>query len=417
MIVYPVDTGFGHPAMPPEYAAAAQEDPFARRCRRIEAYHPLYRSLIGQLTVASPALEDLADSFPALLFALASGFGTPSARAGVLDLVERGAGLREAAGLLGLAPWLRRLPPGAFTGPLPPFSQDSATAQRMASLVPTDPVPARLWLDGVVAGWRGCSEDFALWVAGGIGRPSRLALLPFAQGNLRLLAAWGWHADRPDTLPHRLLRRAWTPAMGHRRALDEIAAWRQRIDLALVLSARRGGAEAPAAGQALGYEFHPLESAEDFVSEADIMDNCLDQFADRLAMRFSRVYSIRRNGRSVANVEIGTHDEEASMPAIRQLRGVRNRRAPPEVWQATYAWLGAQAARPIPPEAARGDATAIRSEARRLWEPYLAAVEHRWPAAEFRALANGFMRGDLERAESVRRAAMLPRLRRASDAP
>ena len=103
------------------------------------------------------------------------------------------------------------------------------------------------------------------------------------------------------------------------------------------------------------------------------------------------------------------------MPAIRQLRGVRNRRAPPEVWQATYAWLGAQATRPIPAFAPRADGVGLRGEARRLWEPYLDAIQGRWPAAEFRSFASGMIRGDVERAETCRQAAM--RGRRASNRP
>ncbi len=70
------------------------------------------------------------------------------------------------------------------------------------------------------------------------------------------------------------------------------------------------------------------------------------------------------------------------MPAIVQLRAARNRRAPPEVWQATYAWLGGQRLEPLAP-----DRNAIRPskrmEARRkLWAPYLeflAGTRHQEP--------------------------------------
>ena len=59
------------------------------------------------------------------------------------------------------------------------------------------------------------------------------------------------------------------------------------------------------------------------------------------------------------------------MPTIVQLRGTRNRRAPPEVWQATFGWLGSQRLEPLSPQ--RHAPTPIkRMEARRhLWRPYL----------------------------------------------
>ena len=110
-----------------------------------------------------------------------------------------------------------------------------------------------------------------------------------------------------------------------------------------------GGAPG-ARGSRHGLHFVALRTAEEFIREAAAMDNCLDQFADRLEQGSSRVFSIRKNGRSVADLEIGAHDEEPSMPAVRQLRGPRNRRARPQLWQAAYAWLGAQdVRRHLPP--------------------------------------------------------------------
>ena len=60
------------------------------------------------------------------------------------------------------------------------------------------------------------------------------------------------------------------------------------------------------------------------------------------------------------------------MPTIVQLRSARNRRAAPEVWQATYAWLGGQRLEPLAPDR-HAPKPAKRVEARRqLWGPYLA---------------------------------------------
>src|SRR5262249_53884732 len=80
-----------------------QLDAAARRRRRIEAFHPWGRRYVAQLPCCSAELEDLADTFPALLFALVSGYGTPQMRERAFELVSAGASLREAADAIGLA--------------------------------------------------------------------------------------------------------------------------------------------------------------------------------------------------------------------------------------------------------------------------------------------------------------------------
>ena len=106
-------------SVPPEENAAV------RRRRRIDAFHPSYRRFLAELTSCSPELEDLCDSFPALLFALATDYATPAQRERAFDLISAGAPLREAADALGIAWWLRKLPPQAFVAPLPPLSRRS----------------------------------------------------------------------------------------------------------------------------------------------------------------------------------------------------------------------------------------------------------------------------------------------------
>ena len=66
-------------------------------------------------------MEDLAETFPALLFALSTGFGSAPKRDRSFDLICAGASLRYAADALGLPWWLRKLPAQAFTEPLPSF--------------------------------------------------------------------------------------------------------------------------------------------------------------------------------------------------------------------------------------------------------------------------------------------------------
>ena len=66
-----------------------------RRELRLDAFDPEYRRFIRELTSCSTALEDLADSFPGLLFALASNYATPAQREQAFEMVYEGVPLRS----------------------------------------------------------------------------------------------------------------------------------------------------------------------------------------------------------------------------------------------------------------------------------------------------------------------------------
>ena len=166
-------------------ASLALEDAHVRRARRIDAFHPSARSGIARLTRIIEAAEDLADSFPALLFALATGYGTHARRTRTIALVKRGASLREAADALGLPWWLRRLPPSAFSEPLGEVPSDPEFAQRVGMYLPQEPTSSRTWLWAVLYGYRACDASFALWVAGWASKHPRLLAKPVGEDNLR----------------------------------------------------------------------------------------------------------------------------------------------------------------------------------------------------------------------------------------
>lgn len=95
----------------PAPVTVCEEDPGSRRARRIGAFNAGYRPGINELTACSPSLEDLADAFPALLFALATGYGDATARMRAVQMILQGAPLKDVALALGLPWWLRKLPP------------------------------------------------------------------------------------------------------------------------------------------------------------------------------------------------------------------------------------------------------------------------------------------------------------------
>ena len=381
----------------PEQANAAR-----RREWRLQAFHPAYRRFIAELTACSSELEDLADTFPALLFALVSDYATAGERERCFDLVGRGAPLREAADALRLPWWLRRLPASAFTVPLPVFPLDPEFCFRIANLLPRDTANTAVWLQRVSHAFETAGPDYALWMA----RQPDLAGPP--DDLFMFMAAWAWFSGKPGLPGHRLLRRPWTADMSFKRAREELAAWRQRLRLIECLGPgieRAWLADGPAAG----FQFVALRTVDDFIAESEALENCLDQYADQLHTGLTAVFSIRKGARRVACVEIGLHDEEVTMPTIVQLRAARNRRAPPEVWQATFSWLGSQRLEPLSPLRC-APKPLKRIEARReLWRPYLEVLAStRYEPAFKRAVFQSTLRPSRDRPGLRPRAARPP---------
>jgi hypothetical protein len=372
----------------------------SRREQRLEAFHPKFRRFIRDLTSCSTPLEDLADSFPGLLFALATNYATAAKRERAFNLVCDGAALREACEVLGLPWWLRRLPPHAFTVPVPTFPSDPEFAFRISSLIPRDASRLPAWLAHVGHASQAGGPAYALWIARqhDLGEP--------LEDMYCFMAAWAWFSQHVGLPGHRLLRRPWSAEMSFKRAREELAAWRQRLRLIECLGP---GIESPwlADGTGLDFEFVALRTVDDFIAESEALDNCLDQYADQLHTGLTALFSIRKAGRSVACVEIGLHEEEVTMPTIVQLRAARNRRAPPEVWRATFAWLGNQHLEPLSPER-HVPKPMRRVEARRkLWAPYLGFLAGTVYEQSFRRLV---LEQAAARREARRRVVVMPRM-------
>jgi hypothetical protein len=88
-----------------------------------------------------------------------------------------------------------------------------------------------------------------------------------------------------------------------------------------------------------------------------------------------------------------------------QLRAARNRRAPPEVWQATFSWLGSQHLATVAP-LQQAPKPIERVEARRqLWSPYLEFLAGSRHEAVVRRLVLQQMRAQ---GQDRRRARLLP---------
>lgn len=365
-----------------------------RRRERLRAFNPSVREAVAELTCCSNAAEDLADSFPAMLFALVTGYGTPKAREHCFTLVLDGRPLRQAAEALGLPFWTRRLPAQAFAEPFADLPTSPDFDARISHLVPSSRMLVRTWLARVLSAHDACGEDFAIWV----GRNLRLPLPETTDESFLFLTAWAWHSLNPSAPGNRLLRRPWTSKLSLRRAEEEVAIWRRR--LALYYTLGDGLAESwLEPGQVGEFNFVPLLATEDFIRESEAMDNCLDQYSDRLSTGRIRVFSIRREGAPVADIEIGPIARDSDLPSIVQIKAARNRPAPLAVWRAAHQWLKQHTGRTLPrrPGALRIDER--RRAMRRIWRPYLL----RLPDPLRLVLASHLAREPLVRQMSVRR--------------
>lgn len=304
------------------------------------------RREVRRLMRSSQRLADLAIVFPGAMYALATKRGSAEMRETAVALIEDGAALRTVARVLELPLWLRRLPPEAFQKPIEPVSASEIFTRRIATRLPAVPSHSALWLEAVAFGGKACSEDFALWLAdqaiySEAGKPDQM---------FGVLAAYAWHSRAPHTRAHNLIVVPWRPEIAFDTALCAAKSWLNRMRLTLQLGP--GVLTDPwlSGGQVRGYTFVPLLDRTEILTEARAMQNCADQYAERLADDRCRLFSIRREREHVATLEIGPHVREAGMLAITQLKARHNMAAPLDVWQAAYAWLAAQSGlRRLPP--------------------------------------------------------------------
>jgi hypothetical protein len=304
------------------------------------------RREVRRLMRASPRLVDLAMVFPGAMYALATKHRPADTRREAITMVEEGAPLKTVARRLDLPLWLRRLPPEAFQQPIDELPASENFARRVANRLPGAPAQSAFWLQSVAFGAKACSDDFALWLADQSifteeGNPQQL---------FSVLAAYAWHSRATQTRANTLIVVPWRPEIAFDTALCAAKSWLNRMRLVLQLGPGVIADPWLSGGDVRGYAFVPLLDRMEILAEARAMQNCADQYAERLADDRCRLFSIRRDREHVATLEIGPHSREAGMLAITQLKGRHNMAAPLDVWQAAYAWLASQSAlRRLPP--------------------------------------------------------------------
>ena len=337
----------------------------ARVERYLRRYSATAQAAVRAAAALHPRIADLAVSFPALLFALAVPRRDADA-ARAFDAAIEGRPLAEVAQAAGVPLWLRRLPVEALTRPLPRLPDDETFRRRIANHVPRSPKLAPLWLDVVSSASEWSHPSFAIWVAAELVRSTKEVKL----NRLKLLGLWAWFSMHPGTTAHRIIDRPLHPAMRFKTALAAAEDWRVRVALHVNLG------EAPFAdtwltpGCVYGYEFVPLRCADDIVTEAAAMKNCLITYGYNLAHNRSRLWSVRMNGRRVATLRLTSQASEPLI-TIRELKGERNRDVSVEVWWAARQWLHQHDLPAIDTKWHRWGTAPLDAAAwRSLWRPY-----------------------------------------------
>lgn len=302
-------------------------------------FHPRVRSAVRSFVASSPRAADLASVFPAAAHTIATRAAPQADVERALRLTQDGAPLRDVARALGLPLWLRRLPPEAFHRPVGAVPSSEMFTRRIANQLPVAPEQSAFWLASVTFAAKACDEYFALWLASQriFGERQRDAERLFA-----VLAAYAWFSTADDTRAHHLIVTPWRPEMAFDTAVCAAKSWLNRIRL--VLQLREGVITDPwlTPSEVSGYSFVPLLWHGDILAESRAMQNCTDQYGDRIARNVCRLFSVRRRGVRVATLEIGPHPREPHILALNQLKARHNLPAAVEIWQATHAWLATQ---------------------------------------------------------------------------
>lgn len=321
-----------------------------------------------QLMRTSPRAGDLATAFPGALHVMADPRTDPARRERGFLLADGGAPLKDVSDALGLALWMRRLPPEAFHGGVPAIEATESFARRIVNRLPTSRRASRFWLESIAFAHRAAGEDFAVWLADkieplGEGKPEQL---------FRVLAAYAWFSRSGAVAARDLIAVRWRPEMALETAICAAKSWLNRTRLVCQLPTGAVDDSWLAAGTVEGYTITPLLDAPSLLAESRAMNNCADQYADKISRDRCRLFSIRRGGTPVATVEIAGHPREPVMLTLTQLKTRNNLPAPPEIWRTAYRWLSEQ------PSLARAPVLLPppRPLSRRIWqdlfEPYRA---------------------------------------------
>jgi len=342
--------------------------------KALKRFRPQIRGGVAQLARRHVRLAELAESFPALLAALAwprAGFDARPVIHGVIG----GAPLTMLAEQAGVPLWLRKMPTEMLVAPLPLLPDSTFVRHRIINHFPKHERHAPRWFAAVSSAAQWADEEFAVWQAHAYVtetvRRRRRHRVP--DNSQHLLELWTWFSGQPGTVGHALIASPWTPQMQQKAALEALSAWRGTLELVLNLGVRPIADTWLKPGHADGYDFVPIASAADLAAEGRAMNNCVRTYAGDIALDYSRLWSVRKDGQRVATLEV-QRNGQIPFPVLNELRLTGNGEPSTALWLAARAWLNGQApqvfSRPAPMwHESDLDAAMWRA----LWKPYWTA--------------------------------------------
>ncbi|MEM1372225.1 MAG: hypothetical protein AAGG72_08390, partial [Pseudomonadota bacterium] len=255
------------------------------------------------------------------------------------SMVIDGAALRTVAKVLEIPLWLRRLPPEAFESADLDLHCNETFTRRIATRLPGHASDAAFWLQTLAFSSKAAHDDFSLWLA----EQQIFDIRGDAEKLFTVFSAYAWHStEATGSAAHDLIVVPWRPEIAFDTALCAAKSWLNRIRLVIQLGDDAITDPWLEERQVGLFEFVSLTNQAEILEEAQAMQNCADQYADRLARDKCRLFSIRRGAHRVATLEIGPHPREAGVLSITQLKARHNMPASIEVWQAAHAWLASQ---------------------------------------------------------------------------
>jgi hypothetical protein len=329
---------------------------------QIGRFAPKHRQQLRKLSRESSRLGDLLYSFPGLAFTLAAGGRCSADRARAIGLVKGGRPLAEAAAVLELPQWLRRLPPEAFTEVLSTVPAGEEFVRNLVNAIPDKTALTAAWLRWVLFGAQACDEAFALWLA-------KQAIYEAAQiGRIPLvpLAAFAWFS-RSSAPARRWIVKAWHANMSFGAAVEETRRWLECMMLDYGTEGAATDGSWFRSRKVCGYSFVPLLTSDMLRVEGHLMRNCAGSYIGKVAAGCCLLYSIRCGDERVAMMEVMARP---TGPAIVKLLGPGNTSAGEDVWRAARSWLSKQCQNPKMMRASINSLPAKSSRWVELWKPY-----------------------------------------------
>jgi hypothetical protein len=251
-----------------------------------------------------------------------------------VHLVDRGARLRDVAGVMNIPMALRHIKPGVAHLANKVFCQHPD----LLAFIPATTPRQHIWLPLVHWACTIGDADFGAWAARHVLEIPGCTLR-VGSSFLSDIADWACRKTGRE-----FITRPFTPSMSLKTTIELSADWHEAVTNNL--------AEGPNATfptpwyppARLGdYEILPIEDAATLCSEGHAMHHCAGTYSEAVLAGELYVYSIRRNGERTATLALQRCNNRAT---INQLRGACNREPPKAITAMVLCWLRAQ--QPLP---------------------------------------------------------------------